>query len=265
MLKANYHTHTTYCDGRSTPEEMVLRAIELGFEHLGFSGHVDIDPVMDVPAYLAEITRLQEKYRGRIDILRGGELDNMYPDRRPAGFEYLIGSAHHMRSGDQVLAVDWSEEQLLRLLNEGFGGDGLKLCRAYFRLIAETYHRGSCTWIGHFDLVTRHNHSLHFVDEEDPAYLASAREVIEYLVGEDLPLEINTKQAHWGKLYPGAPMLKALRELGGEIVISSDAHHISELDKGFDRAAALAKSCGFDHANILVRGPRGLEFAQVAL
>ena len=265
MLKANYHTHSTFCDGRSTPEEIVLKAIGLGFEHLGFSGHVDVDPVMDVPAYLAEIARLQEKYRDRIDILRGGELDNLYPDRSPAGFEYLIGSAHHMRLGREVLAVDWSEEQVLTLLNDGFGGDGLKLCRAYFNLIAETYRRGSCRFIGHFDLVTRHNAALRFVDEEDPAYLASAYEVIEYLVREDLPLEINTKQAHRGKIYPGASMLKKLRELGGEIVISSDAHHCQDLDHGFDRAAELARRCGFDHTNILVRGAQGLEFRQVSL
>ena len=26
--KQNLHTHTTYCDGKDTPEEMILRAIE---------------------------------------------------------------------------------------------------------------------------------------------------------------------------------------------------------------------------------------------
>ena len=36
MLKANYHTHTVFCDGDNTAQEMVDRALELGFEHLGF-------------------------------------------------------------------------------------------------------------------------------------------------------------------------------------------------------------------------------------
>ena len=35
----NLHTHTTYCDGKNTAEEMVQKAIELGFRSLGFSGH----------------------------------------------------------------------------------------------------------------------------------------------------------------------------------------------------------------------------------
>ena len=48
-LKANYHTHTSLCDGTASPEEMVLEALRKGFDHLGFSGHVDIHPQMDVP------------------------------------------------------------------------------------------------------------------------------------------------------------------------------------------------------------------------
>ena len=27
MMFSNYHTHTTYCDGADTPEELVLEAI----------------------------------------------------------------------------------------------------------------------------------------------------------------------------------------------------------------------------------------------
>ena len=39
MRKVNLHTHTLFCDGRDTPEDMVLSAIEKGFSVLGFSGH----------------------------------------------------------------------------------------------------------------------------------------------------------------------------------------------------------------------------------
>lgn len=35
----NLHTHTIYCDGKDTPEEMILAACEKGFTSLGFSGH----------------------------------------------------------------------------------------------------------------------------------------------------------------------------------------------------------------------------------
>jgi len=35
----NLHTHSTFCDGIDTPEEMIKVAIEKGFVSLGFSGH----------------------------------------------------------------------------------------------------------------------------------------------------------------------------------------------------------------------------------
>ena len=39
MILEDFHIHTTFCDGASTPEEMVQAAIALGLKRLGFSGH----------------------------------------------------------------------------------------------------------------------------------------------------------------------------------------------------------------------------------
>lgn len=264
-LKANYHTHTSLCDGTASPEEMVLEALRKGFDHLGFSGHVDIHPQMDVQAYQQEIRSLAKKYAGEIEILCGGELDSLYPDQHPAGFDYLIGSVHHMKAGtEEALAVDW-DVQMERLLKECYGGDGYRLCRDYYRQVAEAFGGGGCTWIGHFDLVTRYNQDLRFVDEEDPRYLGPAFETIDLLAERGLPLEINTKQVRLGKIYPSIPLLKHLRERGGEIVISSDAHRPEDLDLGFEAAANRALLCGFNHTHILVREGNGTAFRAVAL
>lgn len=39
-MLANFHTHTIFCDGKNTPEEIVLAEIEKRFSALGFSGTV---------------------------------------------------------------------------------------------------------------------------------------------------------------------------------------------------------------------------------
>ena len=39
MIFSDYHVHTAYCDGKSTPEEIVTSAIKKGMTHIGFSGH----------------------------------------------------------------------------------------------------------------------------------------------------------------------------------------------------------------------------------
>ena len=39
ILNSNAHTHTTFCDGKNTVEEMVQAAIDRNFVSLGFSVH----------------------------------------------------------------------------------------------------------------------------------------------------------------------------------------------------------------------------------
>lgn len=34
-MLVNYHTHTKFCDGENTPEELVLYAIDKGFDAIG--------------------------------------------------------------------------------------------------------------------------------------------------------------------------------------------------------------------------------------
>ena len=69
----NLHTHTTYCDGRDTPVEMIESAIAQGFDSLGFSGHSFTFYSQAIPMstegteeYKKEITALKEKYADKI-------------------------------------------------------------------------------------------------------------------------------------------------------------------------------------------------------
>ena len=318
-LKGNFHTHTVFCDGENTAQEMVEEALARGFTHLGFSGHMDPDIRMDLAAYDAEIRRLQEAYRGRIDILRGVELDGLYVPRTRAseaklacgaegageesgsrteragaaesdsaeragaaaesdsaertgaaesdsaegketadervlldGMEYLIGSTHFIESpsGGPLGSVDDTWERLEAFCREEFSGDYYRLSKEYYRTEAEIFSRTHCTFVGHFDLVTRFNDERHFLEEDDPRYYMPALETMEYLVSQGLPLEINCGAFNRGRkaeLYPNRFLLKNLREMGGEILISSDAHRRELLDGGFEAAVRTAADCGFTH------------------
>ena len=67
-MLANYHTHTSFCDGKNTPEEIVLYAIEKGCSSIGFSSHgytpFDLRYCMkDTCGYITEINRLKDKYK----------------------------------------------------------------------------------------------------------------------------------------------------------------------------------------------------------
>ena len=76
-ISSNAHTHTQFGDGRSTAEEIVLRALELGFTSLGFSEHADTEIPVDWNAYIAEIDRLKAACGDRLRIRTGIELDRL--------------------------------------------------------------------------------------------------------------------------------------------------------------------------------------------
>ena len=48
----NLHTHSTYCDGNDTLEEMIQTCMAKGFTSLGFSGH----------SYMSETERKVQRY-----------------------------------------------------------------------------------------------------------------------------------------------------------------------------------------------------------
>ena len=116
--RSNLHTHTTYCDGKNTPEEIILQAIENGMETLGFSEHstFPFDKVEyslreeKINTYRKEIIKLRTQYGDRIHILLGLEQD-VYSPIQPVGYEYLIGSLHYVKKDGEYLAVDASPDR----------------------------------------------------------------------------------------------------------------------------------------------------------
>ena len=81
-MKINLHSHTTFCDGKNSAEEMIESAIEHGFDVFGFSGHsytpFDESYCMSLEGtkeYKHTVKALAEKYKSKIKILCGVEQD----------------------------------------------------------------------------------------------------------------------------------------------------------------------------------------------
>ncbi|MBQ6622702.1 MAG: histidinol-phosphatase [Mogibacterium sp.] len=255
----NYHTHSTYCDGFSRPEESVRRALELGFCSLGFSGHshtaFDEGYCMSretAAIYREEIGRLREQYADRIEILCGLEYD-YYSDETLSGWDYLIGSVHYLRKDGEYLPVDESAEITIANIRDYYGGDIYAYAEDYFETIAKVCEKIHCDIIGHFDLVAKFNSSPEMaaagmvIDEDHPRYVAAWMQAVERLIPYDAAFEINTSAWYRGKKdpYPSAAILREILRRGGRITISSDSHEAGTLNRGFDRAVALAREIGF--------------------
>ena len=248
----NLHTHTTFCDGKNTPEEMVQAAISLGMDSLGFSGHAPMEPpgnwtMTDVAAYRREVLRLREKYAGRLEILLGLEQDIDSPPQ-PGPWDYVIGSVHQVWKDGQALPVDDSQEVFLHNVETFYGGDCYAFAGDYYRRVGEVAERTGCQIVGHFDLMTKFNEGDRLFDIAHPRYMAAALEALDRLASQGVILEINTGAISRGYRtapYPAPPLLRAMGERNIPICITSDCHSAQDLLCAFPQAAELARCCGY--------------------
>ena len=274
MIKKNFHTHTNYCDGDNSPREMVEAAISKGFTALGFSGHshtaFDERYCMSVEgtrAYKREIEQLKGAYSGKIDIYAGIEYD-YYADAELEGWDYIIGSVHYVKAGDEYITVDEGAEITLKGVEEHFGGDIYAFCEEYFRTVGDLVRKTNCDIIGHFDVITKFNETVErdsdgnvrslgrgvMIDEREPRYVAAYTSALDKILRPEDPktkiplIEINTgaiSREYRSEPYPSRDILMAVRDRGGRVIISSDTHSVSTIDQGFDLAESLANEMGF--------------------
>ena len=257
-LRTSIHTHSTFCDGADSLEAMAAAAAEAGLAVLGFSGHAflpaenfGISPAA-MGEYLAQAAQLQREYAGRLQILGGLEVDPATPPRQLAAakeLDYFIGSCHAARdAAGHSWTVDDTPALLAQGIREGFGGDPLALARAYFDQLARFLLAQRPTVAGHFDLVTKFNGGGAYFDEESPAYRRAALEALDAVLEAGLPLEVNTggMARGWRSTpYPALFLLQRIREKGGRVTVTADAHAAGALTFGYDAALAQLRRAGF--------------------
>jgi len=281
-MKVNLHTHTVYCDGNNSPEEMVLDAISAGFDVLGFSGHsytsFDQSYCMSreqTAAYIAEVRSLAEKYKNQIKVFCGIEKD-FFADDSVECYDYAIGSVHaiykscnaaeladlrlhapkgiHITDNGCYIYIDWKRETLEWAAANIYKGDSLALAEAYYDHVARIADMTDVQIVGHFDLLTKFEEQRMaeglppLFDTAHPRYLKAAHRAIDVLSAADKFFEINTGAMSKGyrtSPYPSLPLLQQIRNAGGRIMINSDCHAAGKLDYGCEAAAELAKKAGF--------------------
>lgn len=250
---ADFHVHTTFCDGESTAEEVVLSAMEKGFSVLGFSSHAPMPFETDwcmtedgAVRYRAEIARLREKYSDRIRIYCGVEQD-YFSQSSTEPYDFVIGSVHYVEKEGRYLPIDESRALLLAAVEKHYGGDRLAFAEDYYALVGDVVRRTGADIIGHFDLITKFDAEGALFDTEDPRYVAAWRSAAAALLPSGVPFEINTgamSRGYRAAPYPAEDILRYLSEHGGCAVLSSDSHRADTLGFCFDKAAAAAARAG---------------------
>ena len=257
IYKCNLHTHTQFCDGKCSMEDMTKDAIAKGFDTLGFSPHsfTHFDTsycLNDYNAFKQEFLRLKDKYKNDINLMLGIELDafGTLPDDN---FDYVIGSVHYLSVKDdflsvfdlqqnKVFALDESKQTFDKLLSDGFGGDMIAVAQNYFDTVVNMVQKTKPTIIGHFDLVSLYGDFGQVKDR----YEQIATDAIKKLAGCGCLVEINANRKFKGKggLYPADFLITEFAKNGFDFVWSSDAHVTDSLGFDFDNTISHIKQLG---------------------
>lgn len=252
MIPSNYHTHTCFCDGRHTPDELAQEAIRLGCRELGFSGHsytpFDGSYCMTQEgtlAYIDAVKAAQTKYRDQIKIYLGIELDYYAQiDLKP--YEYRIGAVHYVKKDGCYLPVDHDKEMFIANVHRFYGGDYYSFAEDYYALVADVYRKTDCRIVAHFDLITKFNRDQALFDPQHPRYRAAADRALDALMTAPVTLEVNMgamTRGYQDQPYPDKEILHKWLAAGKPIMYASDCHDARNLLYGYDVYLNYTETC----------------------
>ena len=253
--RIDLHNHTTRCNhAEGTVEEYVERAIDLGIDIYGFSEHAPMDfdegyrlSFEEMDAYREDILNAKEKYKDRIEILLGYEVDWLpgHMDDRvlDVKVDYLIGSVHFIDK--------WSFDN-----PEFIGGweerDIDEIWEAYFEATEAMAKSGKFDIVGHLDLIK----VFKYLPKKDIRLLA--KDALRAIKDAGMVLELNTAgyRKPIGELYPSKALLEEAYSMDIPITFSSDAHAIDQIGFRYEDAVATAKEVGYTKAVTFERRER---------
>jgi histidinol-phosphatase (PHP family) len=273
MIKTNYHSHSSYCDGEGRLEEYVQHALAQHLQALGFSGHAPLPfpnawtmDDEDLSLYLSEIRRLKDQYKDKIELYTGLEIDYLDKTHNPAhpnygalALDYKIGSVHMLPDpkDGQYYGLDGPIDELEHLINKVYSGSTKEMVKDYYRQIQHMTRIGGFDFIGHFDLVKKHNRQLQLFSEKENWYREAVSSALDTIAASGLIVEVNTgaiSRGYTDEPYPSPWILQMCFEREIPITLNSDAHKPSWVSFGFEDALKIIREAGYTRGMALLNG-----------
>ena len=273
-MLVDYHVHSEFSDdSRESMEKQIEKAIELGFDEICFTDHVDygikkdwaegniewrggdgisssadkLDPLSNVNymEYFGKILRMKETYKGKIQIKSGLEFGvqsitiPQYEElwaRWNNVLDFALLSMHQVNN-QEFWTQEFQQGKTQKQYNEEYYEEILKVIRQYKHYSV----------LAHLDLIVRYDKQGVYPFDKVKDLIA---EILRTAIADGKGIEINTSSWHYGLkvTQPSRDILKLYKDLGGKIItIGSDAHNTSYLGDHIEEARKILRDeIGFE-------------------
>ncbi len=251
----NSHTHTSASpDCTSSIEDMCRAAYEAGFKGLTITDHCcGSVPTRDesfdvVDKSFADALRMQKVYNGKMEIIAGTELDELFwhseftqsiIDAYP--FDVVLASVHKVSGADDqryFSAIDFSQysDEMI-----------FEYAKLYFDDVLKTAESADFDVLSHLTVLFRYITGKYKIKFDLSVFYPVIDKILKVIISRYKALEVNTSSFNTVGLMPGEEILKRYRQLGGErITLGTDAHTPDSISAGIDTAVSTLKKLGFD-------------------
>lgn len=273
-MKKDGHTHTEYCPHGEVKdtEELILRAIQLGFTDYSITEHAPLPPEIltkqaagdkeiwdtaslalnDTEHYLKHMHQLKEKYASDIRIHVGFEVDyfagshdwttdflNEYGPLTDDG----VLSVHFLPGKGGLRCIDYTYKEYKTEVTDILGGFQ-KAQELYFQTLIQSAEADlgpyKPTRLGHITLCQKFEKEF----AEDTSFSYETLLLIQrlYILVKQKAYELDLNTAGFDKIayqksYPPEIMVKQAIALGIPLVYGSDSHQLDEVGRHYEEVA----------------------------
>lgn len=242
----DYHVHTPLCNhATGTMNQYIKRAMDAGLCEICFLEHLTLNEKgsalsmtpAQLPLYYHTVRRLSAKYRGRIRIRVGLEVDfspETYTQAaaiiKPFAFDVIAGSIHFLSDTNIVSARESKHNTM----------DIEKICDRYIDLLGRLVDSRLFDVICHIDLPKK------FAATISERFYENVDALMERISYNGMAVEVNTSGFDHpaGEQYPAKRLMETCCRHKIPVTLGSDAHSPEEVGRHFDRAVVLMQHSG---------------------
>jgi histidinol-phosphatase (PHP family) len=223
--------------------------------------------ITDMPEYLNEINRLKEKYKDRIEIYTGLEIDYLddtynasIPYFQDLPLDFRISSVHFMPwkaplLEENMTCIDGSTDEFLIAVEERYQGSIRSAVQSFYHSSMRMVELGGFDIVGHMDKIYMNAGRHADFDIKADWYHKLVETFIDLIAEKELIVEINTKNyLRKQQTFPHTDLFSLLYKHRIPVMVNTDSHFPDLINAGRTDVLKLLKATGYQTTRELVAG-----------